>query len=314
LLVVAVGVLLVSGGGTGALRGVLAASTGEVSGPTPATLLAWSLLLCVMAFKAGAFPFHSWAPDAYETAERPAAALLASVPKVAVMVAAVYLFVPGMATATPFPSPLPTGVFALLAAGSIVFGNFAALRQTSFTRMLAYSGIAQVGYAFIGIAAGFGPSVLVFMLVYGVAAAGAFLCAEAVGDSQPDWDGSIAGLAGLSRRRPGIAAALAVLMLSLTGIPLFAGFIGKLALFATAAGPWTWLVLIGVLGSVVSFGYYGSVLRAVYLLDGGEPEKSDGATPGPAGMAAGVAATFVVLVGTGGLLSAGAWLSLAIRG
>lgn len=314
LLVLAVGVLLVTGGGTGALRGVWAASTGEVAGPTPATLLAWSLLLCVMAFKAGAFPFHSWAPDAYETAERPAAALLASVPKVAVMAAVVYLFVPSLSTDTPAVSPLPAGVFALVAVGSIVFGNFAALRQTSFTRMLAYSGIAQIGYAFIGITAGFGPSVLLFVLAYGLAASGAFLCAEAIAEGDPDWDGSIARLAGLSRRRPGIAAALVVLMLSLTGIPLFAGFVGKLAVFASAAGPWTWLAVIGVLGSVVSFGYYGGVLRAAYLLDGGEPGRVEGPRPGPATVAATVAAAAVVAVGVGALLTGGAWLALVIRG
>jgi NADH-quinone oxidoreductase subunit N len=312
LLLVAVGVLLVTGGSTGAVRGVWAASTGEIAGPTPATLMAWSLLLCVMAFKSGAFPFHSWAPDAYETAERPAAALLASVPKVAAMVAAVYLFTPGLTTDMPYPSPLPLGIFAIVATGSIVFGNFAALRQKSFTRMLAYSGIAQVGYAFIGIAAGFGPSVIIFLLVYGVAAAGAFLCAEAIAEGYPDWDGTVAGLAGLSRRRPGIAAVLAVLMLSLTGIPLFAGFVGKLAVFASAAGPWTWLVVIGVLGSVVSFGYYGGVLRAAYLLDDRKSPSVERAKPSPAALASAFAAVVVVVVGVGGLLSAGAWLSLVM--
>jgi NADH-quinone oxidoreductase subunit N len=168
----------------------------------------------------------------------------------------------------------------VLAAASIVFGNLGALRQSSFRRMLGYSGIAQVGYALVALT---GPAhttaaLPVFAATYALGAGGAFLIAEAAGEGSV-WDGSIAQLAGLGRRRPALAAALTVCLLSLTGIPLTAGFVGKfLAFGAAVAGGYVWLAVLGVIGSVVSFGYYGSVLRAVYLDDIAEtPEAASAA-------------------------------------
>lgn len=305
LLVLALGIMSVSGGGSLAYGDVLAV-TGSF--PRSSALLAWALLVSVLAFKAGAFPFHSWAPDAYETADPPVSALLASVPKTAVVFAALVL----LAEAIPgggFVSPRT--MLALLAAGGIVFGNLAALRQGSLMRMLAYSGIAQVGYALVGITAGGGPSTIVFMAAYGLAACGAFLAAEAVREADPAWTGTIAGLAGLSRRRPALSAAIAVLMLSLTGIPLFAGFVGKLTVFAGAAGEWTWLVVLGVLGSVVSFGYYGSVIRAAYLLEDGEA-PAEGPGPGPATAVVIACAIVSVAFGLVPLLLGSGWLTTLI--
>jgi NADH-quinone oxidoreductase subunit N len=311
LLILSIGILLISGGASG-FAGLW--DIGAASAPTPAMLLAWALLLCVFAFKAAAFPFHSWAPDAYQTADPPVAALLASAPKVAVVVAAAYLFVPVASGEMAGVSPLPAGVFAVLAVGSIVFGNLVALRQTSLARMLAYSGIAQVGYALVGFATGSGASVSLFMVVYGLAAAGAFLAVQAIAEGDPGWDGAIGGLAGLSRRMPVVAASLVVLMMSLTGMPLFAGFVGKLAVFGTAIGTWTWLAVLGMLGSVVSFGYYGSVLRAAYLLEPKEAAPAGSPPWGPAALAVAIAAALVVALGIGALLTSGAWLGLVLRG
>jgi len=290
LLVLSLAVLFVSGGGSLAYADVL--STGG-DFPRVTALLAWALLVCVFAFKAGAFPFHSWAPDAYETAPPATSALLAAAPKVAVLFAAVVV----LAEAVPeggFAAPVM--MLALLAAGGIVYGNLAALRQVSLTRMLAYSGIAQVGYALVGVAAGQGAATVAFAGAYGLAACGAFLAAEAVREGDPSWDGTIAGLAGLGKRRPVLAASIAALMLSLTGIPLTAGFVGKLAVFSGAAGEWTWLVVLGVVGSVVSFGYYGSVIRSAYLLDDGEP-PSDPSAAGPATLATAACAILAAAIG-----------------
>ncbi|MDO8914750.1 MAG: proton-conducting transporter membrane subunit, partial [Coriobacteriia bacterium] len=143
LLVLALAVLFALGGGSLDYTAVI--SGGADGFPRSAALLGFALLTCVLAFKAGAFPFHSWAPDAYETAERPVAALLASTPKVAVLAAAVYVFLPVQEAGAALTPAVPSLLFALLALASIVFGNLAALRQRSLTRMLAYSGIAQVG-------------------------------------------------------------------------------------------------------------------------------------------------------------------------
>ncbi len=277
LLVYGVAVLFgLSGGALGfdALGRALAAGAGK-----PAATVALVLMLSAVAFKLGAFPFHSWAPDAYETAPPSVAAFLASVPKVAALLATVLLLVGVFGGAPSQREPVWALLVAIIAAASIAFGNLAALRQASFRRMLAYSGIAQVGYALTGMSAGSRVqpfAVLVFGVFYALAAAGAFLAAEAAGEGE-GWDGSIASLAGLGRRRPVLAASLAVCLLSLTGIPLTAGFWGKLLVFASASTTVLWLAIVGVVGSVVSFGYYGGVLRAVYL-----DETAEAPEPAPA--------------------------------
>lgn len=257
------------GGGTG----YNAMLDGLVTVQPQAALLGVMLFVTTLAFKVGAFPFHSWAPDAYETAPPAAAAFMASGAKVAGLGAFVFLigrafspdvlgqFDPALATSL---APLTTVVL-VLSAGSIVFGNFAALKQTSLTRMLGYSGIAQVGYALVAIGSAV-PGTALFAATYGFGVAAAFLSVEALQSARPDWDGSIAGLAGFAKQHPMISLALTVSMLSLTGIPLTAGFWGKALVFLGAVDNGTlWIALVGVIGSVVSFGYYGRVIRSLYI-------------------------------------------------
>ncbi len=257
------------GGGTG-YNGML---DGLTRLSPQAALLGAILLLTSLAFKLGAFPFHSWAPDAYETAPPAAAAFLSSGPKVAALGAFIFLvgraFGPSVldqfdATLAQTLAPLTT-IIAVLAAASIVFGNLAALKQTSVTRMLGYSGIAQIGYALIGVGSAI-PGATLFAATYGFGVAGSFLAVEALRGGLPEWDGSVAGLAGASRKRPWAAFALAVSLLSLTGIPLTAGFWGKALVFLGGIDAGLlWLAIVGVVGSVVSFGYYGRVIRALYI-------------------------------------------------
>jgi NADH-quinone oxidoreductase subunit N len=232
------------------------------------------LLLAVYSFKAGAFPFHSWAPDAYEAAPVESASFLASAPK-AGAIAALVILLAVVSTDTVLARPTTTAL-ALLAAASVVFGNLVAVRQSSYRRMLAYSGIAHVGYALIGLtgalAAGWGvvgrATAVFFIATYALVALAAFLVAEAVERVRPDWDGTVRGLAGLARERTVLSVSLAVLMFSLAGIPPFIGFWGKLAVFTSAVnGGYVWLAVVGVLGSVVSFGFYGTVLRYVFFED-----------------------------------------------
>jgi NADH-quinone oxidoreductase subunit N len=257
------------------------------------------LVLSALAFKLGAFPLHSWMPDAYETAPPAAAAIMASAGKVGPIAATVWLSL----AVTAASGERLIRVVAILAICSIVFGNLAALRQSSLARMLAYSGIAQVGYALVALPALAShvdaalPATMVFAVLYGTASSAAFLFVEAVRERDPDWDGSIAGLAGLRRRAPALAVSLAVVMFSLTGIPLTAGFWGKFLVFGSAAsGGWTGLAVVGVLGSVVSFGYYGSVLRAAFLDDSSADPRQEQNAAGPASRATvGLAAVLVLL-------------------
>lgn len=254
------GVLVPAGGG---LSSVLSGS--EAS----AAMIAIALVFAAFAFKLGAFPFHSWAPDTYETAPPEAAAFLSSAVKVGVLVAVYTLLTSVLAQEGLLVRV--QWLVAGIAAASVVFGNLAALAQRSYTRLLAYSGIAQVGYGLTAIVTGNGNAALLFVSAYGCAAAGAFAAARAYRSTAPDWDGSIAGMAGFARRAPVLSAALAVLLFSLTGIPPLFGFWGKFLVFLSAAAAtspsWVWLAVVGLLGSVVSFGYYGYVLKTVYFDD-----------------------------------------------
>ncbi len=274
--------------GLAILFGMYGASTSYVwlragmAGMTaPPVTTAFVLIAVALAYKLGAFPFHSWAPDAFESAPPHASALLAGIPKLAVVVALMFLF-----TRAVFPHIDPTialWVFGALAVASMAFGVFGGLAQRSYTRMLAYSGIAQVGYALVAPALG-APAMMavaVLLIAYAAAAAVAYLIAGYVRSVRPEWDGTIAGLAGVGRSHPLAGAALVVAMFSLVGMPLTAGFWGKFLVFgmAVSAGFW-WLALVGVLASVVSFGYYGAVLKAAYF-EGADP-GGQGAADSPA--------------------------------
>ncbi len=243
-----------------------------VSSPGPPVTTAFVLIGVALAYKLGAFPFHSWALDAFETAPPYASAMLAGLPKIAAIVAMMTLYT--RAVFANVASEYLLWVFGAIAVASMVFGSLGGLTQFSYTRMLAYAGVAQVGYALVALSVGSVAMTPAAVLVsaYAVAGSASFLAAAAVRSARPRWDGSIAGLAGLGQERRWLSAALAVAMFSLVGMPLTAGFWGKFLVFgsAVAVGHW-WLALIGVLASVISFGYYGSVLKSLYF---DEPEES----------------------------------------
>lgn len=292
LLVYGVGVLLARDAHLDALSG-------------RASLAAVVLVACALAFKLGAFPFHSWVPDAYQAAPAPVAAFLATAPKVAAMVA-----VAGFFDARRLGAAYPqlATVFAALAVASIVFGNLAALRQTSFARLLGYSAVAGAGYALVAMVLPL-PRVWValFAGAYGLAAFGSFVAAHAIVELRPDWDGTVRGLAGLGRTSPVLAGSLATLMLSLTGIPLTAGFWGKVAVFLAAMqSDWSvsvlglridgvGLAIVGVIGSAVSFGYYGAVLRSAFLEPSASGPEAGGRTGAATWMTVAIAVLVVVL-------------------
>ena len=200
----------------------------------------------------------------------PAVTFLSTAPKAAALIVLLRLL------HALFPAGLPEPwrpLFAILAALSILFGNVVALSQRDLKRMLAYSGIAQMGYAAIAVATFTRDAfegVLVFLAGYLVTNAAAFLTVAALsgGETEPR---TLGDLAGLGRRHPVAASVLTLSMLSLAGIPPTVGFIGKFLVFRAAVdGGLVWLALVGVLGSLVSVGYY---LRVVYVVWMKEPVR-----------------------------------------
>lgn len=240
------------------------------------------LVLVGFGFKIAAAPFHQWAPDIYEGAPAPVAAWIATGSKVASVVALMKVLIlalgPYAGGSADLTGPGYVGLVAILAAGSMCYGNFAALAQRNFKRMLAYSSIAHAGYLLVGILAASvsvepaaaAGAVLFYLAVYAMTTVGAFAVAAWLGHEGGSDD--IDDLDGLGSRSPLLAACVVLLMLSLIGLPPLAGFFGKLFMFMEAlnAAPryrltFLWLVMLGLLNSIVSAFYYARVLRALFL-------------------------------------------------
>ena len=230
------------------------------------------LLLVGFGFKMALAPFHAWAPDVYQGMPTPAVVYLSVAPKGASLIVLYRVF------AAVFQSGLPdrfrTGI-AAVAILSMTLGNVVALAQRDIKRLLAYSGIAQMGYVAITLAV-FGKDALaaaiVYFFAYLVSNAGAFAAVAALysDETKPH---AIGLLAGEGRRSPFPAAVLALCMFSLAGIPATAGFIGKFFVFKAAVerGLYT-LAVIGVINSLISIGYYLKVVYILYMRDAVEPE------------------------------------------
>jgi NADH-quinone oxidoreductase subunit N len=257
------------------LREIAAALQGKPLDP----LLAVAMVMAVIGFgfKIAGVPFHLWAPDTYQGAPAPSAALIASGSKVASFILLAKVMMIGFAGAEGSGSwrDLVAGWIPLLAAVaalSMVLGNLAALAQSSVKRLLAYSAIAHAGYALLGIVAvserGMGALVY-YAATYAITTVGAFgvvaMIESAKGDVRLD------DLRGLGRRAPIPAFCLMVFVLSLAGIPPLAGFFGKFFLFATALerAPQNlgllWLVALAIAMSAVSLYYYLQILKRVYV-------------------------------------------------
>lgn len=228
------------------------------------------LIICGLAFKASAAPFHVWTPDVYEGAPAPVVAFFATAPKIAaVLVLTIVMFV----TFGPHEKAW-SGVIAIIAAASMLVGSFGALAQNSVKRLLAYSSIANVGFALIGVAAGpaagGGAAVLVYMTLYVVATLGLFGGVIALRRGGQPVD-QVSDLNGLIKTKPGMAIGLLVLIFSVGGIPPMVGFWGKYVVFeAGLRADMLWLVLVGALSSVIALGYYLRIVWAMMMKPPGE--------------------------------------------
>jgi NADH-quinone oxidoreductase subunit N len=264
-----------------------------------------------LAFKISAVPFHMWTPDVYEGAPTPVTAFFASAPKVAALAMAVRVAVDAMGPATDQWRQIV--IFAALA--SIILGAVAAIGQTNIKRLLAYSSINNVGFALIGLAAGTPEGVsgvLMYLTIYVAMTLGSFLVVIQMrgDDGQPIE--TIDSLAGMSRTKPALAAALAIFMFSLAGIPPLFGFYAKFAVFSAAVDAGLFpLAVVGIAASVIGAYYYLRVVKTMYF-DDPAPALAPLESKVEGGLIA-IAAVFVSPVGYLLIPVLGAWTMTAAR-
>jgi NADH-quinone oxidoreductase subunit N len=256
------GIALIYGASGATSIDVIVRNYGALSS-SPIFWIGATLMVVGLAFKVGAVPFHMWVPDVYDGAPTPITGFMASGAKAAAFSAFVVLFVNRFDSGEQLRNGL-----AFLAAASMVFGNILAVVQTSVKRMLAYSSIAHAGYLLVGVASG-GPiataGILFYLASYMVVAIGSFGVVSLFESNEREVV-SYDDFQGLGRKKPFLAALMAVFMLSLAGIPPLGGFVGKYYMFLAAVNNgYTWLAIVGVLTSLISVYYYLHVVMAMYF-------------------------------------------------
>jgi NADH-quinone oxidoreductase subunit N len=246
----------------------------------------WTAMILSLAgfgYKISAAPFHFWTPDVYEGAPIPVTALLSVASKAAgfgLLMRFLFFAIP-VDPKTLLPLIDWTIIIAALAALTMTLGNFAALRQKNIKRMLAYSTIAHAGYMMVGlVAAGAGitalgesrglsemgiVSVLIYLVAYLFMNLGAFYVVMLIANKINSED--LEDYKGFAKKSPLLAVSLSVFLISLTGIPLTVGFIGKLYIFTAILNQpkWLWLAVVMVLNSVVSLYYYVRVMQMMFI-------------------------------------------------
>ena len=236
-------------------------SNGEVSTGIIAGMV---FMLCGLAFKISAAPFHMWTPDVYEGSPTPVTGFFASAPKFAAMALIARLLM------DPFGGMFDAWqqVIIVLSVASMVVGVFGALVQTNIKRLMAYSSIANMGYALVALAAGTAAGVngmLIFMTIYLITSIGLFaaILQMRIRDGMVE---QVSDLAGLSKSQPRLAMVFTILLFSLMGMPPLLGFFGKISAFLPAmdAGL-TWLVVIALLASVVGAFYYLRLIKTIWF-------------------------------------------------
>jgi NADH-quinone oxidoreductase subunit N len=266
----------------GALPAILAAGgTGSY-----AVLIAGVLILAGFGYKISAVPFHFWAPDVYEGAPITITAFLAVASKAAgfalLMRFFKVTFIDSSAAALPVGAWATlqgaewTTIIAALSVLTMTVGNLIAIWQNNLKRLLAYSSIAHAGYMLMGVVVlnneGL-AAVILYFVIYLFMNLGAFLCVMLIADKTGSED--IEEYKGLGSRTPFLAVAFTIFLVSLTGIPPTAGFIGKLYLFAALINHgWVWLAIVGAINSVIALYYYLRIVRNMFLRPGDEAQPA----------------------------------------
>jgi NADH-quinone oxidoreductase subunit N len=258
-------------------------------------LVGVALLTVGLLFKVGAVPFHSWIPDVYQGAPTPVTGFMAAATKIAAfgaMLRILYVALPG------FGADWQPVLWAV-AIVTMVAGTVLTVTQTDIKRLLAYSSVANAGFIILGVTAmraGL-PATMFYLFVYGFITVGAFAMVGMVRNADGDEESNIAQWTGLGRRSPAAAAALALFLLALAGVPLTSGFVSKFAIFKAALTDGaTLLVIVGVISSAIAAFAYARIIVAMFF---SEPSpQTPRATASPAlGAAVAVAAAVTVLVG-----------------
>ncbi|MDQ2696500.1 MAG: NADH-quinone oxidoreductase subunit N [Pseudomonadota bacterium] len=278
---------------TGSLE--FAALSGPLAAADVYLLAGLALVVAGVGFKLSVAPFHLWTPDVYQGAAAPVTAFLATVSKGAVFAVALRWFI----AVDGYAAPTLLWTVSLIAMASMLAGNLLALLQDNVKRILAYSSIAHMGYLLVALLAGGGWAVeaaLVYLLAYFITTLGAFGIVGVVSESYPEAQaGNLSDWRGLFWRRPGLAAMFTAMLLSLAGIPLTAGFVGKFYVAAAGVHGALWLALmVLVAGSVIGLFYY---LRIVVVMFSAEGAAEAPAVP-PASAAL-LAVLTALLVGLG---------------
>jgi NADH-quinone oxidoreductase subunit N len=229
-------------------------------------LVGFLLIIAGIAFKLSLVPFHMWTPDVYEGAPVPVTAFLATISKAAMVAVSLRLLLDSAA----FDFPAVTIVLSLMAAASMIFGNLLALMQSNVKRLFAYSSIAHLGYLLVVVIAAAAvedilsiESMSFYMAAYFVMSLGGFAVTSALSNSGKELD-SIGDYQGLFWRNPWLSAVMITVLLSLAGIPLTAGFIGKFYVFTTGVEGELWFLLtMLIVGSAIGLYYY---LRLIYTM------------------------------------------------
>jgi len=262
-------------------------------GTTIATVFAIVMFIAGFGFKLAAAPFHMWAPDVYEGAPTPVTAFLSVASKAAGLVAFVRIFFNSLLIA----KSEWVVILEIVAILAMVVGNVVALLQKNIKRMLAYSSIAQVGYVLVALSAGIDLSVgsmMIFLLAYLFANIGAFIVVIAF--SNVSGSDNIEDYSGLWKRKPSLAFIMTIYMLSLVGIPLTGGFIGKYFLFGAAVKEGLYgLVIVAILTSVISLFYYMNVVRIMMFNPPRTTEKI--ALPGLIKLGLAISVIMVLIIG-----------------
>jgi NADH-quinone oxidoreductase subunit N len=259
---------------------------------TPGLIVGFLLIFAALGFKIGAVPFHSWIPDTYHGAPTPVTAFLSIAPKGAALAILLRIFLVALATFKPI------WIFLLVAVSilSMTYANIVAIAQRNIKRLLAYSGIAQIGNVLIGLAAGTkmgSDAILFYLLAYLFANIGAFAVVIAV--SHAIGSDEIEDYSGLNRRSPFLAFAMLLFLLSLAGVPPLAGFIGKLYIFVAAIkeGLYT-LITVGLVNIVISMYYYLIVVKKMYINEPIDPSPVSISGPMKAVVYVGLAGTLLI--------------------
>jgi NADH-quinone oxidoreductase subunit N len=243
---------------------VLATALKDEAARTPGVMIGLVFLSAGFAFKVAAAPFHMWAPDVYEGAPTPVVAFFAAAPKIAAMALLARVLLQPLA-GLQHQWQL---VIAFVAAASMLLGSLAGLAQTNIKRLMAYSAIGHAGTALVGLAAASEAGVaalLIYFVLYAVGALGAFgviLCLRRQGEMVE----GIKDFAGLAKTQPLLAAAMAVFLFSLAGVPPLAGFFGKYVVFLAAVkAGMAPLAILGVITSVIAAAYYLRIVKIMFF-------------------------------------------------